>query len=415
MRIALLSLWVCFTLQADVKSTTGQINFELGNEPNPTMILNSVGLGIGVSPMSNLHVAGNAIFSGNLFIGSMSGHSTLTINGTVGWGFDTLSSNMTLSSQTMVFANSLSDNITLTLPYAGNVSGRVYRIKKTTRENYVSIVAQGANDFKEHIFESSQSSGALPSAEFISSANTWHLLSRIGVSERWDPTATSNIALWFDASDASTITASSGNVSQWRDKSGNDYHVAQSTANKHPKTNTRTINGLNVLDFNGTSQLLTSVQDVFTSNQNYTKVVVYFTDNLGALNNLITIGNSAFYQELSMWHNGNQFGSSSYPGVGVPMVAIGRYEAGVQSDIFINGSNVGTNGAHGVWANDGNHLLIASHGGSSYLDGVIAEIVVFDYAASTDLREKVEGYLAWKWGLRGYLPTSHPYKNSPPS
>jgi len=29
--------------------------------------------------------------------------------------------------------------------------------------------------------------------------------------------------------------------------------------------------------------------------------------------------------------------------------------------------------------------------------------------------EKAEGYLAWKWGLEGNLPSDHPYKNSAPT
>jgi len=33
---------------------------------------------------------------------------------------------------------------------------------------------------------------------------------------------------------------------------------------------------------------------------------------------------------------------------------------------------------------------------------------------SADTRYKVEGYLAWKWGLVANLPSGHPYKNLPP-
>ena len=29
-------------------------------------------------------------------------------------------------------------------------------------------------------------------------------------------------------------------------------------------------------------------------------------------------------------------------------------------------------------------------------------------------RQKVEGYLAYRWGLQSVLPTSHPYKSSSP-
>lgn len=55
-------------------------------------------------------------------------------------------------------------------------------------------------------------------------------------------------ALWLDASDASTISATAGAVTQWRDKSGNARHVA---AGVSPVTGATTQNGLNVIDFTG--------------------------------------------------------------------------------------------------------------------------------------------------------------------
>lgn len=38
------------------------------------------------------------------------------------------------------------------------------------------------------------------------------------------------------------------------------------------------------------------------------------------------------------------------------------------------------------------------------------EILIFNTAVTTDVRQKAEGYLAWKWGLVSKLPANHPYK-----
>ena len=65
-------------------------------------------------------------------------------------------------------------------------------------------------------------------------------------------------ALWLDASDASTITESSGSVSEWRDKSANVYAFTQATSTAQPTTGSTTQNGLNVLSFDGVSQTLLS-------------------------------------------------------------------------------------------------------------------------------------------------------------
>jgi hypothetical protein len=50
-----------------------------------------------------------------------------------------------------------------------------------------------------------------------------------------------------------------------------------------------------------------------------------------------------------------------------------------------------------------------------FLDGDIGEIVIFNSVLSTADREKMEGYLAWKWGLEGSLPMGHTYESAPPS
>jgi hypothetical protein len=44
----------------------------------------------------------------------------------------------------------------------------------------------------------------------------------------------------------------------------------------------------------------------------------------------------------------------------------------------------------------------------------IAEIVIYDSALSTADAERLEGYLAHKWGLTGNLPGGHPHKTTPP-
>ena len=41
--------------------------------------------------------------------------------------------------------------------------------------------------------------------------------------------------------------------------------------------------------------------------------------------------------------------------------------------------------------------------------GDIAEIVAYDSAMNTSVRQKLEGYLGHKWGLSNNFPLSHPY------
>ena len=101
------------------------------------------------------------------------------------------------------------------------------------------------------------------------------------------------LKLWLDASDSSTITESSGAVSQWSDKSGNSNHVVQSTADNKPKTSISSLNGLNTLSFDGTDYLQASSSNI--KNENQTWVLIASVDAEGSVDNsadsMISYGN----------------------------------------------------------------------------------------------------------------------------
>jgi len=67
-----------------------------------------------------------------------------------------------------------------------------------------------------------------------------------------------------------------------------------------------------------------------------------------------------------------------------------------------------------------NDPMFSFHRIGSYRDnkigfgGKIREIVIFDDYLNESNRQKVEGYLAHKWGLAASLPTGHPYKDTAP-
>lgn len=69
-----------------------------------------------------------------------------------------------------------------------------------------------------------------------------------GVPVYVDPRSYSGLSMWFDASDTSTITGSP--VSQWNDKSGNNFHLVQPTAGQRPTTGA-VVNTRNCISFHG--------------------------------------------------------------------------------------------------------------------------------------------------------------------
>jgi len=62
------------------------------------------------------------------------------------------------------------------------------------------------------------------------------------------PTIASSV-YWLDATDASTISATSGSVSEIRDRLGGTTKLVQATGANQPTTGAVSINGLNVLNF----------------------------------------------------------------------------------------------------------------------------------------------------------------------
>jgi len=187
----------CF---CDVLSTNGKIQFNTQIDGQPEMILNSMGLGIGISPSANLHVNGNALVSNQLFIGGNSGSSNLNVSGTIGFGFQTISSNTTLNDSSIVLIDTSSDNITLTLPYAGNVSGRVYFIKKTSQDNSLWIHGGGSFiDQYHYVLFGPQAS--LQSIEVISNGLNWHVIN--STESLNHAVASDNIVVWWTFDDLS--------------------------------------------------------------------------------------------------------------------------------------------------------------------------------------------------------------------
>ncbi len=225
----------------------------------------------------------------------------------------------------------------------------------------------------------------------------------------WTP-AEITTTLWLDASDAATIHTddAAGRVSQWDDKSGNANNVASAAAIQ-PNTGTRTLNGLNAIDFVAATQHRLQ-HDTLTVAQPHTVFAVlqndltsgwrpWWSGGSGGGRTIVSIRGAGAY-ERSMWANG---GFNGTPGTTNPEVWSAEFN-GASSKIYVNGSvdgsgTVGANTINGLWIGEEYNTVNHFH-----WDGLIAEIVLLDSVPSQDTREKMEGYLAHKWGQEGSLP-----------
>jgi hypothetical protein len=189
----------CF---CDVLSTNGKIRFDIQMDGQPEMTLNSTGLAIGaLLPSSNLHVNGNAIISEQLFVGGSSGSSNLNVTGTIGFGFQTVTSSTTLSGNSIVLVDSSAGNITLSLPEASSYSGRKYTIKKTSPLNRISIRDGG---FIDNYSDVSLSVNNMGSLSVISNSGNWHILN---ISGSGTSVASDNLVSWWKMDEANGVVA----------------------------------------------------------------------------------------------------------------------------------------------------------------------------------------------------------------
>lgn len=231
-------------------------------------------------------------------------------------------------------------------------------------------------------------------------------------------------SLWLDADDSTTITIETG-VSEWRDKSGNLRHANQVTAGSQPNVLTNTLNGKSVVNFDGSDDFLT-LPDLST----FTSASIFAVKKASAdpAIDVQTSGSWYFGNATSYAHytytDGNiyeNFGSTSRKTVGNPVKSVAEpniysVESQVNSWIArLNSSSIFETTTNTVGLPTapclGRHNNLSD---ARYFSGYYAEIILLDYVPVQVEREKIEGYLAHKWGIAGDLPVAHPYKTEAP-
>ncbi len=197
---------VVIPVRADVRSVSGNILFDVNGDGAYEGALSTTGLGIGTTiPSTNLHVLGNAYLSANLGIGTSAPNSALEVSGTLGFGFQTVTANVSASGNTVVLVDTSSANIQVDLPYAGNVAGRRYHIKKTS-SSYTLYVGGGGNYIdSESTLTLTSSSNGYPFVCVQSDGKQWYVVS--ASNDVNSGVASSNLVGWWKFDETSGTTA----------------------------------------------------------------------------------------------------------------------------------------------------------------------------------------------------------------
>jgi autotransporter-associated beta strand protein len=237
----------------------------------------------------------------------------------------------------------------------------------------------------------------------------------------WTP-AQITTALWLDASDSNTVQLSGSSVTNWIDKSGNGRNASQGTAANQPTYQATGISGKPALSFDGGSDVLNFTDLVLNDD---TWVISVYSRNSSGINSVDVGGSSLGY--ANMWYAVDdklysflRGTSVSYHFHGAASTATGTFINGMVrtslgAQAYRNGTALGGLKGEGLTGDITLNRVGYGRDTPAYRhNGAMGEILVGRSVLSTSNRQKLEGYLAWKWGTVASLPSGHPYKNRIP-
>jgi hypothetical protein len=278
----------------------------------------------------------------------------------------------------------------------------------------------------------------LREAESLKRAGTWPATFS-------DPTSITGLQLWLDASDAQTLydatsggslVAADGGVARWEDKSGNSRHMTQGTAGSRPARKTAIQGGKDVLRFDGSADFMSVASSTatfaFLHNSTATVFVAYKPsgENPDALysiidncrNGVTVTGYTLFFDDRGGESRNNKILSAGGTAAGnFVVVSADNFHpantfacitnvikgqdgtAANRSRLYKNGTiDAAVNTSSGSATGNATHDLMIGAAytattNTSFLNGDIAEIIIYDTALSNTDRAAVESYLTTKW------------------
>jgi hypothetical protein len=258
----------------------------------------------------------------------------------------------------------------------------------------------------------------------------------------WVPTELTNTIVWLDAADTATLWAdtagtvpASSAVARWDDKSGYDNHMLQTVSSAQPTTGSRSISNINVLAFDGGDYLqeATNAFGAVISNA-FVFLVVRQDAADDAGHGFIELSRGTVDEnedwEFMTWGwdtpnamfrmmtggDNNGLGLRNFTN-GLQSITrmYGLYDSQADNlqQFWIDAVKKDENIFNKTVAPSAGIKVGQIHETGNY-NGLMAEVVIMNGGMTTDERQILEGYLAWKWDFTSQLPSDHPYKSAAP-
>jgi len=230
------------------------------------------------------------------------------------------------------------------------------------------------------------------------------------------PLLVSGLNLWWDGSDplnTGTAPTNGASLTTWFDKGGNGYNAPASVA----------------ATYSSTTKAITFSNSFYTSTYpaNPTNESVFIVYNVTNTNGpMIMIGANTGGREVSIYNTYTQFGLiNSSVAWGAIVSGVGTVNQTYLGETFVSGGTSTYAAINGSLTLTGPTAVTAFTSGlftnlgrenttTAPFYGNIMEILIYNSFLPILERQKVEGYLAWKWGIQANLPATHPYYSAKP-
>jgi Glycine rich protein len=231
------------------------------------------------------------------------------------------------------------------------------------------------------------------------------------------PLNVSGCQLWLDGADPAgtgTAPANGATVSTWKDKSGNGRDAAAGVAGTYSSAQKS-------ITFSGTNYY----NSPYTAAPTTETLFIVF--NLTTNNAPFMISGAACGGRIAATYtNSGPFAGGancySWGAITTSVITTGSNTLGVvvtdgsSNYTSLHGALTLTGPTTGITYTSGVTTYIGAHSGPNYLtNGYICEVIAYNSVLSVLQRQKVEGYLGWKWGLQTNLPSAHPYFSASPT
>jgi hypothetical protein len=257
---------------------------------------------------------------------------------------------------------------------------------------------------------------AADAGSFTVDITLWQTSATAVEENQWTPDALPSLTLWLKGD---TLSGADGsNVSLWSDASGNGVDATASV--NFPTLQTAELNSLNVVLSTNPPASRMFFPDGATWIDGSPSATVMFVVKCNGSNGPVMSANPGGWNDHYPHTDNNiydGFAATARKTVGDPgdmtQWHIGCMRSATNDwKYFFNATEFFSTGTNTVGF--GGETLFSNEGGDCF-NGLCAEVVLFVEALSVDNRQKVEGYLAWKWGIESVLPVGHPYKDAAPT